>query len=159
MAFRIYTLSRGGILCNLMLFNIFCFRITATRATLIGNKPQAPHMRALHDQDDDDDDLRIWPMAAAQLRSSLPSLLILRWSLHWAENYHNYHDDDYHDDDHYDDYDDDVQCTAEQYQQLWEIDSRNIYFFELLQKYLEGHSLGSCKIFSFLASVFFKFKF
>ena len=45
----------GGILCNLMLFNIFCFRITATRATLIGNKPQASHMRALHDRDDDDD--------------------------------------------------------------------------------------------------------
>ena len=42
-----------GILCNLMLFNIFCFRITGG---LIGNKPQAPHMRALHDQDDDDDD-------------------------------------------------------------------------------------------------------
>ena len=46
-----------GILCNLMLFNIFCFRITG--GLIIGNKPQALDMRGLlHDEHDDDEDLQ-----------------------------------------------------------------------------------------------------
>ena len=43
----------SGLLCNLMLFNIFCFRISGA---LIANKPQAPsYMSALYTDDDDDD--------------------------------------------------------------------------------------------------------
>ena len=47
----------SGLLCNLMLFNIFCFRITG--GLIGGNKPQALDMRGLlHDENDGDEDLQ-----------------------------------------------------------------------------------------------------